>query len=186
MAAETANGRNGVPAKSFGARLEAQEWRRASPPRPGLRSPPRKRWDAARAPAVGTASGSHPRPACCEPSSVARMRTSESLSAEQRRQEGADRLRQGLQRLDGRRAQAGILRAKIGQAAPDAGLVADAHERGHDRFPHARNLLDAERRRQRRHRLAHDRRARARRSIESRRRRCANRRCATRGSRQAR
>ena len=46
-----------------------------------------------------------------------------------------------------------ILGAKIGQQRHDAGLVADPHERGHDRLAHAWDLLRAQRRRERRHRL---------------------------------
>ena len=46
-------------------------------------------------------------------------------------------VRQALQSLDGGRALAGILRAKIRQQRPDTGLIADSHERGHDSFANA-------------------------------------------------
>ena len=84
-------------------------------------------------------------------SSVASRRTSESLSFNSGAMNGAMASGNACKRFDRRSTNTGVLRPKIGQYDLDAGRIADAHQRRHDGFAHARHRLAAKGRGKRRH-----------------------------------
>ena len=120
---------------------ERRQRRRAFPLPPAPRSLPRRRWDAARSPAGRTDTRVASFAGMLRASSVARMRTSESSSPSSAVMNGEIASGRACSASMAAARSAGVLRAQIGQQRPDARFVADAHERGHDRFAHARHLF---------------------------------------------